>query len=84
MIKIERNEVTKPGQSHEVLGMGMPIYQKPGEFGKLIIKVRRGESVEGTGGPRRSEERGRKDNGGRVGEGNEGGDISRMRMEDTI
>ncbi|EKX44380.1 hypothetical protein GUITHDRAFT_61865, partial [Guillardia theta CCMP2712] len=38
MIKIERNEVTKPGQSHEVLGMGMPIYQKPGEFGKLIIK----------------------------------------------
>ena len=39
MIEIERNEVTKPGQDHEVPGMGMPIHGKPGEFGKLIVRL---------------------------------------------
>lgn len=39
VIEIERNEVTKPGQDHEVPGMGMPIHGKPGEFGKLIVNL---------------------------------------------
>lgn len=39
LIKVERTEVTKPGQDHEVPGMGMPIFKKPGEFGKLIMKL---------------------------------------------
>jgi hypothetical protein len=39
MIEIERNEVTKPGQDHEVPGMGMPVHGKPGEFGKLIVRL---------------------------------------------
>eukprot|EP00961_Rhodomonas_salina_P109862 1478590-Rhodomonas_salina.1 len=30
LIKVERTEVTKPGQDHEVPGMGMPIFKKPG------------------------------------------------------
>ena len=39
LIEIERLQVTEPGQEHEVPGLGMPVYQKPGEFGKLRIKL---------------------------------------------
>ena len=39
LIEIERDKVTEPGQHHEVPGLGMPIFQKPGEFGKLIVKL---------------------------------------------
>jgi DnaJ-class molecular chaperone len=36
IIEIERDKVTEPGQNHEVPGLGMPVFQKPGEFGKLV------------------------------------------------
>ena len=39
MIEIERDKVTEPGQNHEVPGLGMPVFQKPGEFGKLVCII---------------------------------------------
>ncbi|KEG10729.1 heat shock protein DnaJ [Trypanosoma grayi] len=38
IVRRERGDITKPGETKVVVGKGMPLYKRPGQFGDLIIK----------------------------------------------
>lgn len=38
-VKVSKSDITQPGFIIKILGEGMPIHEKSGEFGDLYIKL---------------------------------------------